>query len=73
LFFCFFIIFDIFFSISSIFTFHNNSGNFYVLLFNGLEILSQIFGKSRNIFQKILTFESQYYSQIPLFTICFFY
>jgi len=71
LFFCFFIIFDIFFSISSIWKFLN-SGNFYVLLFNGLEILSKIFGKSWNVFKKILTFEIQYYSQIPLFTICFF-
>ena len=29
-----------------------NSGNFYVLLFYGLEILSKIFGKSWNIFLK---------------------
>jgi len=52
LFFCFFIIFDIFFSISFICHFSKNSGNFYVLLFNGLEILSKIFGKSWNVFLK---------------------
>jgi len=52
LFFCFFIIFDIFFSISFMCHFSKNSGNFYVLLFNRLEILSKIFGKSWNVFLK---------------------